>query len=157
MRTLLVVLACVLLLAGVPVRAQDKAPAQRTAAEWLAQIQADRKAVISGAIDLTPEEAGKFWPLYDAFQREMAVPRSAITRALNDFVAAGYSVTDANAKRLTLEVLAAEKEETRIRDKYFRKMLAVLPPRKVARYMQVENKIEAIVRFESAKEIPLVR
>jgi len=157
MRALLLALACVLQLAAVPASAQDKPPASRTSAEWLAQIQADRKAVVASAMNLTPDQAKKFWPLYEAFQREMAVPRSALTRALNDFVAADYKPTDANAKRLTLDVLAAQKEQTRLRDKHIRKMLGALPPHIVARYMQVENKIEAIVGIEEAREIPLAR
>jgi Spy/CpxP family protein refolding chaperone len=157
MRALLLALGCVLLFALVPARAQDKPAASRTSAEWLAMIQADRKAVVANAMNLTPEQAKKFWPLYEAFQREMAVPRSALTRALNDFVAANYKPTDANAKRLTLEVLASQKEQTRLRDKHFRKMLSALPPHLVARYMQVENKIEAVVAIEEAREIPLAR
>jgi len=157
MRALLLVLGCVLLFGAMPVGAQDKPAAERSSAEWLAQIQDDRKAVVAKAMDLTPEEAKKFWPMYEVFQREMAVPRSAVTRALNDFVAAGYKLTDANARRLAQEVLAAEKEETRLRDKHFRKMLSALPPNRVARYMQVENKIDAIVRYEAAREIPLTR
>jgi Spy/CpxP family protein refolding chaperone len=157
MRALLLALACVLQLAAIPAGAQDKPAASRTSAEWLAQIQADRKAVVASAMNLTPEQAKKFWPLYEAFQREMAVPRSALTRALNDFVASDYKPTDANAKRLTMEVLAAGKEKARLREKHFKKMLGALPPHIVARYMQVENKIEAIVGIEEAREIPLAR
>ena len=41
-------------------------------------------------MDLSPEEAKKFWPLYESFERELAVPRSANTRATLDYVAAGH-------------------------------------------------------------------
>jgi len=157
MRALLLVLGCVLLFGAMPVGAQDKPAAERSSAEWLAQIQDDRKAVVAKAMDLTPEEAKKFWPMYEVFQREMAVPRSAVTRALNDFVAAGYKLTDANAKRITEQMLAAVRDEARLHDKHYRQLLKVLPARKATRYMQIENKMQAVVRYESAKAIPLVQ
>jgi Spy/CpxP family protein refolding chaperone len=151
-----VVVSVMLSFAALPAMAQDKASG-KSSSEWLALIQADRRAVVAGAMELNEEQAKKFWPLYDDFQRAMAVPRAALSRAQNDFIAAGPSVTDANARRLAQDVLAAEKEEARLRDKHFRKMLAALPPKQAARYMQVERKIEAVVRYESAKVIPLAR
>jgi Spy/CpxP family protein refolding chaperone len=142
--------------APAPALAQDKAASERTSAEWLALIQADRKAIVAKSMDLTAEESAKFWPLYETFQRELAVPRNTITRALLDYVAAGDSLTDANARRIVEQILAAEKDEARLRDKHFRRLLKVLPARKAARYMQIENKIQAVVRYEGARAVPLV-
>jgi len=157
MRALLCALGCALALSASPALAQDKADAERTSAEWLALIQADKRAIVAKSMDLTPEEAAKFWPLYDSFQRELAVPRNAITRALLDYIAAGHTVTDANAKRIVEQMLAAQKEEARLQEKHFKQLLKSLPARKAARYVQIENKIQAVVRYEGAKAVPLVR
>ena len=137
--------------------AQDKASTQLTSAEWLAKIQADKKGIVAKSMNLTPEEAKKFWPLYEQFQRELAVPQAALTRAMLDFVAAGNTLTDANAKRLAEQVLAATGDEARLRQKHFKQLLKVLPARKAARYMQIENKMLAVVRYETAGAIPLVQ
>jgi len=137
--------------------AQDKAATERTSAEWLALIQADKKAIVARSMDLTPEESAKFWPLYETFQRELAVPQNTITRALLDYIAAGDTLTDANARRIVEQMLAAQKDEARLRDRHFRQLLKVLPARKAARYMQIENKIQAVVRYEGARSVPLVR
>jgi len=157
MRAFWCALGCALALLASAAMAQDKAGAERTSAEWLALIQADKKAVVAGAMDLTPEEAAKFWPLYEAFQRELAVPQNAVTRALLDYIAAGYTLTDANAKRIIEQTLAAQKDEARLQEKHFRQLLKVLPAHKAARYMQIENKIQAVVRYEGAKAVPLAR
>ena len=157
MRAFLCALGCALALLASPVTAQDKAQAERTSAEWLSLIQADKKAIVAKSMDLTPEEAAKFWPLYEAFQRELAVPQNAITRALLDYIAAGHTLTDANAKRIVEEMLAAEKEIARLRDRHFRRLLKVLPAHKAARYVQIENKIQAVVAYEGAKAVPLAR
>jgi hypothetical protein len=158
MRTFLFAAGCAIALSVfMPVAAQEKAATQLTSAEWLARIQADKKGIVARSMDLTPDEANRFWPLYDAFQRELAVPQSAGNRAALDYVAADHKLTDANARRLTEQVLAAAKEEARLHERHFRRLLKVLPARKAARYMQIENKMQAIVRYESARAIPLVQ
>jgi Spy/CpxP family protein refolding chaperone len=158
MKTFLCALACVLALAaGSPVEAEDKAVPQLTSAEWLAKIQADRRGIVARSMDLTPEEKKKFWPLYEQFERELAVPQASLTRAVLDYIASEGTLTDANAKRITEQMLAAVRDEARLHDKHYRQLLKVLPARKASRYMQIENKIQAVVRYESAKAIPLVQ
>ena len=157
MRAFLCALGCALALLASPATAQDKGAAERTSAEWLALIQADKKAIVAKSMDLTPDEAARFWPLYDEFQRELAVPQNAITRALLDYIAAGHSLTDANAKRITEETLAARKELARLQGRHFRRLLKVLPAHKAARYVQIENTIQAVVAFEGARAVPLAR
>jgi Spy/CpxP family protein refolding chaperone len=158
MKTFLCALGCVLGLSTVtPAFAQDKAAAQLTSAEWLAKIQADRKGIVAKSMDLTADEKKKFWPLYEQFERELEVPQARYTRAVLDYIAAEGSLTDANAKRITEQMLAALRDEARLHDKHYRQLLKVLPARKATRYMQIENRIQAIVRYESAKAIPLLQ
>ena len=155
MKALLCALGCTLALVTASAPAQHKAAAERSSAEWLALIQADKKAIVAKSMDLTPEEAAKFWPLYESFQRELAVPQNAITRALLDYLAAGQNLTDANAKRIVEQMLSAQRDEARLREKHFGQALKVLPARKAARYVKIENKIQAVVRYESARAVPL--
>ena len=156
MKNLFGALVCALVLStATNASAQAPIAPQLTPAEWLARIQADKKSIVAKSMDLTPEEAKKFWPLYEQFEREMAVPQASYTRAVLDYIAAEGSLTDANAKRITEQILAAAREEARLRDKHYRQLLKALPARKATRYMQIENKMQAIVRYESAKAIPL--
>ena len=158
MKIFLCALGCVLALAsGFPVAAQDKAVPQLTSAEWLAKIQADRRGIVARSMDLTPEEKKKFWPLYEQFERELAVPQANLNRAVLDYIASEGTLTDANAKRITEQMLAAVRDEARLHDKHYRQLLKVLPARKATRYMQIENKMQAVVRYESAKAFPLVQ
>ena len=158
MKTWLCALICALgFSATAPVLAQDKPAGQLSSAEWLTRIQSDKKAIVTKSMDLTADEAKKFWPLYDQFQREQAVPESSANRAILDLVAAGGTLTDANAKRLVDQVQAAALEEARLNQKQFKQLLKVLPVRKAARYMQIESKLQAVVRYETAKAIPLVQ
>lgn len=157
MKIPLLALGCALAFAVVtPAAGQDKpAAAPPTSAELLAKIQSDKKGIVAKSMNLTPEEEKKFWPLYETFQRELQVPQKARTRALLDYIAAERSLTDANARRIAEQVLAASLDEARLNQKHFKQMAKVLPASKAARYMQIENKIQAVVRFEAARAIPL--
>jgi hypothetical protein len=122
----------------------------------LARVQADKKAVVEKNLPLTAAEAKKFWPLYAKFQQELAAPHREYALAVRDYVAAEKSMTDANAQRLARVVLAAGVSEAKIRERHFKEVSKVLPGVKAARYVQIENKIQAVQRFETARTIPLV-
>lgn len=131
--------------------------AEMTSAQLLALIQSDRKGLVSRNMPLTPEESKKFWPIYEALQKELARPEQDRLRAVLDYVNTGAQVTGANAQRLAQIVLDAEQDEARIRRKYFERLLKALPADKAARYMQIENKIRAVQAYEAARVMPLAR
>jgi hypothetical protein len=122
----------------------------------LAKIQSDKRSVVGKAMQLTPDEATRFWPLYDKFRRELEVVNRRQARAVLDYVAAEGKLTDANADRIARDLLEANVEEAKLRQRQYVALKKVLPPAKAVRYAQIENKIEAVKRIEAAKAIPLV-
>jgi Spy/CpxP family protein refolding chaperone len=139
-----------------PAAAQDKAAAL-TSEQWMQKIQFDRTGLVMRSLELTPAESKAFTPLYEKFQKELAPSRREQGRAILDFVNADGKLSDANAQRLATQVLAADREQARLHEKHFKELLKVLPARKAARYIQIENKLDAVVRYETAKAIPLVQ
>ena len=136
--------------------AQDKAAAL-TSEQWMQRIQSDRTGLVMRSLELTPAESKAFAPLYEKFQKELAPSRREQGRAILDFVNADGKLSDANAQRLATQVLTADREQARLHEKHFKELLKVLPARKAARYVQIENKLDAVVRYETAKAIPLVQ
>jgi Spy/CpxP family protein refolding chaperone len=134
-------------------QAQQAAPVDSAA--LLAKIQSDKRGLVAKAMNLSADEAAKFWPLYEKFQRELEPVNRRQTRAVVDYVAAEGKLTDANADRLIREALDANAEEAKLRSRHYLELKKVLPATRAARYVQVENKIQAVKRFESAKVIPL--
>ena len=106
---------------------------------------------------LTDAEAEKFWPVYDEYQRKLDSVVQRQNRAILDYVNAESNMTDANAKRIAREVLESDAAEQKLRDRYLRRMQAVLPAKKAIRYMQIENKLRTIQRYDIAERISLVR
>jgi hypothetical protein len=123
------------------------------------KIKADKKLVVGANMDLTEAEAQRFWPVYEAYQRDLQKLNQRIM-ALIERYAADYrnkSVTDEKAKPLIDEAVSIEQAEAKLKSAYVPKLSKVLPAKKVARYLQIENKIRAIVKYDLASAVPLVQ
>ena len=66
-------------------------------------------------------------------------------------------MSDETAKRLLDEFVTIESLGVKLRKGYLPKFRQVLPEKKAVRYYQIENKIQAVLYYELAEEIPLVQ
>ena len=128
--------------------------------EILAQkIKADKKLVVAANMQLTEDEAKGFWPIYDAYQADLRKINQRLALAIKNFADA-YNmgpVSDETAKELIKEAIAIEEAEVKLNRSYVPRLEKVIPGMKVARYIQIENKIRAIGKYELAAQIPLVQ
>ena len=149
--------ACALVAAlAAPAMAQTTAT---TNMEILRQkIKADKKLVVAENLKLTDAEGTAFWPVYDAYQKDLQQINQRLTAAIMAYAAAYNKgpVTNEVAKKLLDEAVAVDDAEAKLKSALVPKVLAALPAMKAARYIQIENKIRAAVRYELAAGIPLV-
>jgi hypothetical protein len=124
------------------------------------KVKADKKLVVAANMNLTDAEAKSFWSLYDGYQKELEQINQRLITVIKSYAdafnAGKGEISDDQAKKLLAEALAVEESEVKLRQSYAAKLGKVLPATKVARYLQIENKIRAIVKFELAAQIPLV-
>jgi hypothetical protein len=121
------------------------------------KVRADKKLFIATNMELTESEAKAFWPVYEAYQAELGKLRNRDSNLIDEFAANFGAMTDDMAKKLLDESLSIDSGHLKLRQSYLAKFRDVLPDTKVARYYQLENKIEAVLRYEQAKRIPLVQ
>jgi len=123
------------------------------------KVKADKKLVVSANLNLTEAEAKGFWPMYESYQKELEAINKRTLKVITDYADAyrADAVTDDKAKALLDEALAVESAEADLKKSYVPKLSKVLPLKKVTRYIQIENKIRAVVRYELASAIPLVK
>ncbi len=157
MTLLRIVLIALVAALAAPAAAQDKGT---TNMEILRQkIKADKKLVVAANMGLTEAEAKGFWPIYDAYQKDLEQLNDRLAKAIVAYADAYNKgpVPNETAKKLLDEALAIEQAEVTLKRSYVPKLEKVLPEAKVARYIQIENKIRAMVRYELADKIPLVK
>ena len=125
----------------------------------LEKIKADKKLLVAENMELTESEAKGFWPVYEDYQKDLAAINQRIVKLIESY-AADYrakTLTDEKAKKLVDESIAIEQAETGLKASYVPKLSKVLPQKKVARYLQIENKIRAAVKYELAAGVPLAQ
>ena len=121
------------------------------------KIKADKKLFIAENMQLTESEAKKFWPIYDEFQNELFVLRMRSLTLIENYAENYESMTNKIARKLLDEYMTIESLRQKVRKAYLPKFRKVLPEIKAARYYQIENKISALVNYEIAKQIPLLK
>jgi len=117
----------------------------------------DRRGLVERNMELNDSQAKRFWPLYDTYTRELEGIVKRENRAVLDYVNQESSMSDANANRLANELLTADADENKLRKRTFEKMKAALGARKAARFLQIENKLRTLHRYDVASQVSLVR
>jgi len=154
LRIILIVLAVAL---ATPATAQDKGT---TNMEILRQkIKADKKLLVAANMGLTEAEGKAFWPIYDAYQKDLGQINERLRETIVAYADAYNKgpVPNETAKKLLDDALDIEEAEVTLKRSYVPKLDTALPAAKVARYLQIETKIRALVRYELAEKIPLVK
>jgi len=164
MKPILTAVVLLGLLAG-PAHAQSAGATGPSDAEITAQLQlaqayvgAGKRTFIDEQLALTADEAKAFWPIYDAYQKDLA---DFNRRRLDNVMAYARAwnagqVTEDDAASLAAEAVAIEVAEADALKRVHRKLKRAVPMLKAARYLQVEYKLRAIVRFEQAARVPFM-
>lgn len=157
MRLVAIVLITLAAALAIPAQAQYKADSDMEIVRE--KLRTDKKLLVSKEMNLAEGEAKGFWPIYDAYQKDLVAVDARLKALIADYGTAyrAGAIPDATAKKLLDEFIAVEEAELRLKRDYRAKLEKVLPEAKVARYLQIENKIRAVIRYEIASNIPLVQ
>lgn len=119
-------------------------------------LEQDRKRLINTNLQLTPEQARRFWPLYDSFADKLAVWRDRRRQRIGLFGENYDNLSDEEARQFVEDGLALEEQRQRMLRRHLKSVAGVLPAYKLALYSQIEFKIHAFVEAGIAEHIPLL-
>lgn len=151
-RVLSVLALCVCLPAGV-LRAQTL---HDDIALTRQEIQTERQAIVAANMELTEDQSATFWPLYRAYRQDIDTLGDRMVKLLEDYAAHHATLTDEQASTMLDEMFSIQSDEIKIMSKHAKKMRTVLPAKTVARFFQIENQLNHILRAQLADEVPLV-
>ena len=139
----------------------ELSPAQDKSGEnlqiLLEQANTEKKKLVAANMELTESEATGFWPVFEEYQKDLAAINLRIVKMLESYAVEteANTLTDEKAQRLIDELVLIEQADGLLHATYAPKLGKVLPPKKVARYLQIENKLRALVRY-SLSRVPLI-
>jgi hypothetical protein len=123
----------------------------------ISQIQADKRAVVLSALELSDAQVAAFTPIYDEYQREMKDLFGRGADLLNKFAANYGSMTDDAAKSIMKDWFKLRNDRNATVQKFAKKMERELPATKVLQWVQVENKVNTILDLQAARVIPIAQ
>jgi len=131
---------------------------QQEIAMTRAALEAQAKIVIAKNLMLSDDEAPGFWQVYADYRRAMTRVGDEEVAIIQDYARAyrTNTLTDALARKLLERSIKAQQQALKIKKSYIRKFNKVIPARKVARFYQIEHRIELLVDMQMAQGIPLV-
>jgi len=116
----------------------------------------ERRAVIAEQLQLTGEESTKFWPIYDDYAADKKRINDRLIKIITDYGANFENLSDELATSLVDDHMDVQSDLLKVRSRYLRKFDKVLAPKTLARFYQIENKIDAVTNVVMAEGIPLI-
>jgi Spy/CpxP family protein refolding chaperone len=159
MKKIVIALASVAALSGSPMTFADSVGAAELAntQALIKELQADKRQVMLDTLALKPDQLAKFTPIYDEYQAEMKKLYTEATNLQNRLFVSDYGgMTDAESKAILKDAFKLRKDRIDLLDKYAGKLEKELPATKVFQFVQVENKIQALLDVAAAASIPIV-
>jgi len=123
-----------------------------------ATIKLQKKQIIAKNMQLNSFEKDRFWAVYREYQDKMDTVNDRRVKLITGYADALKSggLSDEKALDLLNEYLSYERMRLITKQSFVKRFQAVLSSRKVARFFQLETKLEAIINFELAQKIPLL-
>jgi hypothetical protein len=121
------------------------------------QIQTGRQAIVAKNLPLTEQQSAAFWPLYREYRTALAPVGDRYVALLTGYAEKYGALTDPDADAMLKEFMAIQNEKMKVQSKYVDRLRKVLPATLVARFYQIENKLDVIVSYDLASEIPLAQ
>ena len=163
------ILSCLLAACLVAAAAQAQAPAKQTSAttqtgekvEDVIQamrldLQSSRADIMAKNMTLTAEQAAKFWPVFDAYQKEQNGIIEGQLRDIKKYVESYDTLSDAGALALMQAHFARDTKMNALRQKWLGEFQKVLPTKLAVRAMQIDRRLSLAAQTEVTSRIPLV-
>ena len=125
--------------------------------EIIKQLQADKRVVMLDTLALKPDQLAKFTPIYDEYQAEMNKLYNDAAKLRNRLFVADYGgMTNDESKAIQKAAFKLRHDRLNLLEKYAGKLDNQLPATKVFQFVQVENKVQALLDVAAAASIPIV-
>jgi hypothetical protein len=158
---LLIALALVLTAGSALAQTGQAASASASTDAAIEQLRKDTRAevtdIIAGTMEFSADEAAKFWPLYKQYETARKAVGDEKVALIKDYAANYQAMTDQKAGELLGRLIAVEDKDTAAKRQFIQQLQKVLPPKKVAAYYQVDNRIKLLADLNLASQIPIVK
>jgi hypothetical protein len=129
-----------------------------TYADLLRQdVKKQKVAIVSQLMQLSPEQAAAFWPVYNNYAKELTALGDLRLQGIKEYAANYGSLSDAKATELANMRFEYEGKLLALKKKYFANFSKALTPKLAARFFQIENQLLDVIDLQVASSLPIVQ
>jgi Spy/CpxP family protein refolding chaperone len=121
-----------------------------------ADLQASRADIIAKNVQLTAEQAAKFWPLFERYQKEQSAIIDAQLKGVQQYAEKFEKLDDGTALSLVKAHLERDGRMNALRQQWLGEFAKVLPGRLAARVIQIDRRISLAQQMEISAQVPLI-
>ncbi len=163
-----------LLISAPGLLAQDAAPVQKPAAKAAAHatspkeqnlqeyikllrgdVRSQKSGVMSAVMQLDPDQAAKFWPIYRDYDAELSKLNDLRVANIEEYSRTYTQLTDAKADELIQNAMAYQKQRAELLAKYYDRVKQELGAITAARFAQVEQQLLLIIDLQILSSLPI--
>jgi hypothetical protein len=136
-------------------RAQDQEPTIDSAiAVARANMQAGKTTVITSAMNFNDKEGAAFWPIYKQYDYERSRLDDGRVAVIKEYAQKYPNLTDADAKAMAEKMLECDSRLAALKKKYYKKFNKVLPALTVAKFFQLERRVDLLMDMQVESSLP---
>jgi hypothetical protein len=121
-----------------------------------ADIRSKRKQVVAANMTLTPEEATRFWPLFDEYTNVVRKVNDKRWAMMKEYAASNGKMTDQQAKDHMQKSAGVDAELIELRVKYMPRFEKLVAPKKVVQLYQIDRRLDLMMNLQLASLIPVI-
>ena len=119
-------------------------------------VRSQKRQLIASNLQLTDQEAEKFWPLYDQYTADLVKINDAKYSSIKEFAASYSTLTDDQATGLVRKMLSVDQAVAELRLRYIPIFNNVIPGRKTAVFFQLDRRLVMLIDLQIASQIPMI-
>ncbi|MDQ8037631.1 MAG: hypothetical protein REI12_09425 [Pedobacter sp.] len=142
--------------APAPAAAQDPVTPEQVAEQVRIDLQAKAADMMAKGLTLNAEQAAKFWPMFESFQKEQKKIIEAQLKALLKYRDTYQNMSDKEALAYANSLLARDQQIHDLRVKYLAKFQTVVPAHTAARAIQLDRRLGLVGQLKISTQVPLI-
>ena len=136
-------------------RAKDQGPTiDSTIAVARANMKADRTALITTGMSFNDKDGAAFWPIYRQYEYERSKLDDRRAAVIKEYAQKYPNLTDADAKAMAEQMLECDSRLAALKKKYYKKFNKVLPALTVAKFFQLERRVDLLMDMQVESSLP---
>ena len=119
-------------------------------------VRSQKRQIIASTLQLSDQEAVKFWPLYDQYTADLVKINDAKYAAIKEFASSYSTLTDDQATGLVRKMLGVDQSVAELRLRYTSLFNNVIPGKKTAVFFQLDRRLVMLIDLQLASQIPMI-